>query len=175
MHPVLILAGTINLDKSSHDFFHSHCHSPTPMIIMAHPLMSSNVTSLSTSIHCVENYPVHPKEVHTHPSISTLRSTTSLLPSSHSYPPAPSMNNANLPVIPIDPLYPPQWQPSPPYQLGEDTSIMAHGNWYTVYWSRGMNTCICSHHYTSRWHGTSSTYSIKVHHDQIVDPDPQNM
>src|SRR6266481_4067829 len=30
MHPALILAGTINLDKSSHDFFHSHCHSPTP-------------------------------------------------------------------------------------------------------------------------------------------------
>src|SRR6266481_6406399 len=26
MHPALILAGTINLDKSSHDFFHSHCH-----------------------------------------------------------------------------------------------------------------------------------------------------
>src|SRR6266481_5873597 len=86
MHPALILAGTINLDKSSHDFFHSHCHSPTPMIIMAQPLTSSKVASSSTSIHCVENYPVHPKEVHPHPSISTLRSTTPLLPTSHSYP-----------------------------------------------------------------------------------------
>src|SRR6266481_6196396 len=108
MHPVLILAGTINLDKSFHDFFHSHCHLPTPMIIMAHPLTSSNVASSLTSIHCVENYPVHPKEVHPHPSISTLHSMTLLLPSSHLYPPVPSMNNSNLPVIPIDPLYPPQ-------------------------------------------------------------------
>src|SRR6266481_1460246 len=107
MHPALILAGTINLDKSSHDFFHLHCHSPTPMIIMEHPLTSSKVASSLTSIHCVENYPVHPKEVHLHPSISTLRSTTLLLPSSHSYPPIPSMKNSNLPVIPIDPLYPP--------------------------------------------------------------------
>src|SRR6266481_6646660 len=108
MHPVLILTGTINLDKFSHNFFHSHCHSLTPMIIMAHPLTSSNVASSSTSIHCIENYPVHPKEVHPHPLISTLCSTTSLLPSSHSYLPVPSMNNSNLPVIPIDPLYPPR-------------------------------------------------------------------
>src|SRR6266481_4861731 len=69
MHPALILTGTINLDKSSHDFFHLHCHSLTPMIIMAQPLTSSKVASSSTSIHCVENYPVHPKEVHPHPSI----------------------------------------------------------------------------------------------------------
>src|SRR6266481_3875229 len=108
MHPALILTGTINLDKSSHNFFHSHCHSLTPMIIMEHPLMSSKVASLSTSIHCVENYPVHPKEVHPHPSISTLRSTTSLLLSSHLYLSVSSMNNSNLPVIPIDPLYPPR-------------------------------------------------------------------
>src|SRR6266481_4863976 len=107
MHPALILTGTINLDKSSHDFFHSHCHSPTPMIIMAHPLMSSKIASSLTSIHCIENYPVHPK-VHTHPSISTLHSMASLLLSSHSYPPVPSMNKTNLPIIPIDPLYPPQ-------------------------------------------------------------------
>src|SRR6266481_6217363 len=117
MHPALILAGTINLDKSSHDFFHSHCHLPTPMIIMAQPLTSSKVASSLTSIHCVENYPVHPKEVHPHPSISTLRSTTSLLPSSHSYLPVPSMNNANVPVISIDPLYPPRRRPSPPFRL----------------------------------------------------------
>src|SRR6266481_1192674 len=71
MHPALILSGTINLDKSSHDFFHSHCHSPTPMIIMAHPLTSSNDTSLSTSIHYIENYPVHPKPFHSQPLIST--------------------------------------------------------------------------------------------------------
>src|SRR6266481_3204327 len=115
MHPVLILTGTISLDKSSHDFFHSHCHSLTPMIIMAQSLMSSNVASSSTSTHCVENYPVHPKEVHLHSSISTLHSMTSLLPSSHSYLPVPSMNNSNLPVIPIDPLYPPRRQPSPPF------------------------------------------------------------
>src|SRR6266481_6569064 len=117
MHPALILAGTINLDKSSHNFFHLYCHSLTPMIIMAHPLMSSNVTSSSTSIHCIENYPnpVHPKEVHMHLSISTLRSTTSLLPSSHLYPPIPSMNKTNLPMIPINPLYPPRRQPSPPF------------------------------------------------------------
>src|SRR6266481_4280918 len=102
MHPVLIPTGTINLDKSSHNFFHSHCHLPTPMIIMAHPLTSSNNTSSSTSIHCIENYPVHPKPVHTYPSISTLRSTTLLLPSSHSYLPVPSMNKTNLPIIPID-------------------------------------------------------------------------
>src|SRR6266481_936221 len=108
MHPALILTGTINLDKSSHNFFHSHCHSPTPMIIMAQPLTSSKVASSSTSIHCVENYPVHPKEVHLQPLISTLRSTTPLLPTSHSYPPVPSMNNANVPVISIDPLYPPR-------------------------------------------------------------------
>src|SRR6266481_5132264 len=107
MPPVLILTGTINLDKSSHDIFHSHCHLLTLMIIMAHPLMSSNDASSSTSIHCIENYPVHPKPVHTYPSISTICSTTLLLPSSHSYPPIPSMNNANLPIIPIDPLYPP--------------------------------------------------------------------
>src|SRR6266481_790393 len=108
MPPVLILAGTINLDKSSHDFFHSHCHSLTLMIIMAHPLMSSNDTSSSTSIHCIENYPVHPKQVHTYPSISTIHSTTSLLLSLHLYPPVPSMNKANLPIIPINPIYPPR-------------------------------------------------------------------
>src|SRR6266481_2829867 len=27
-----------------------------------------------------------------------------------------------------------------------------HGNWYTVYWSRGTNTCICLHHHMSRRH-----------------------
>src|SRR6266481_7974496 len=106
MHPVLILTGTINLDKSSHNFFHLHCHSPTPMIIMAHesahPLTSSNDASSLTSIHFIENYPVHPKPVHMHPSISSLHSTTSLLPSSHSYPPIPSMNKTNFPIIPID-------------------------------------------------------------------------
>ncbi len=107
MHPALILSGTINLDKSSYNFFHLHCHSLTLMIIMAHPLTSSNDTSSSTSIHCIENYPVHPKQVHTYPLISTIHSTTSLLPSSHSYPPIPSMNKANLPYIPINPLYPP--------------------------------------------------------------------
>src|SRR6266481_4168461 len=58
MHPALILAGTINLDKSSHNFFHLHCHLLTPMIIMEHPLMSYNVASSSTSIHCIKNYPV---------------------------------------------------------------------------------------------------------------------
>src|SRR6266481_2046885 len=107
MHPVLILAGTINLDKSSHNFFHSHCHLLTPMIIMAHPLTSSNDASSLTSIHCIENYPAHPKSVHMQPSISTFQSMTLLLPSFHSYPPVPSMNKTNLPIIPIDPLYPP--------------------------------------------------------------------
>src|SRR6266481_8195923 len=97
------------------------------MIIMAHPLTSSNDTSSSTSIHCVENYPVHPKKVHLHPSISTLHSTTPLLPSSHSYPPVPSMNNSILPVIPIDPLYPPRRRPSPLFRLGEDTLILGPG------------------------------------------------
>src|SRR6266481_1409018 len=29
MHPALILAGTTNLDKSSHDFFHSHSFANT--------------------------------------------------------------------------------------------------------------------------------------------------
>src|SRR6266481_3579302 len=101
MHPALILAGTINLEKSSHNFFHSHCHLPTLMIIMAQPLMSSKVASSSTSIHCIENYPVHPKEVHPHPSSSTLHSTTPPLLSSHLYPPVPSMNNSILLVIPI--------------------------------------------------------------------------
>src|SRR6266481_1172529 len=99
MHPALILSGTINWDKSSHDFFHLHCHLPTPMIIMAHPLMSSNDASLLTSIHCIENYPVHPKQVHMYPSLSTIHSMTSLLPSSHSYLPVPSMNKANLPIF----------------------------------------------------------------------------
>src|SRR6266481_4393588 len=94
---------------------------------MAQPLMSSKVASSSTSIHCVENYPVHPKEVHPHPSISTLRSMTPLLPTSHSYPPVPSMNNANVPVISIDPLYPPRRRPSPPFRLGEDTLILGPG------------------------------------------------
>src|SRR6266481_5675712 len=108
MHPALILAGTINLAKSSHDFFHSHCHSLTTMIMMAHPPMSSNITSSSTSIHCVENYPVHPESVHMQPLISTFQSRNSLLLSSHSYPPVPSMSKTNLPYIPIDPLYPPQ-------------------------------------------------------------------
>ena len=46
---------------------------------------------------------------------------TSLLLSSHSYPPIPSMNKTNLPYIPINPLYPPWCWPSPQYQLGEDT------------------------------------------------------
>src|SRR6266481_7811108 len=130
MHPALILTGTINLDKSSHNFFHLHCPLLTPMIIMEHPLMSSKVTSSLTSIHCVENYPVHPKEVHTHPSISTLHSMTLLRPSSHLYLPVPSMNKTNLPMIPIDPLYPPQQHPSPPYRLGEDTWIMGSSTWF---------------------------------------------
>src|SRR6266481_2085647 len=103
MHPALILTGTIHLDKSSHDFFHSHCHLLTPMIIMEHPLMSSTVASLSTSIHCVENYPVHPKEVYTHPSISTLRSTTPLLPSFHSYLPVPFISARTIHICPYHP------------------------------------------------------------------------
>ena len=171
MHPALILAGTINLDKSSHDFFHSHCHSPTPMIIMAHPLTSSNDASSSTSIHCVENYPVHPKEVHPHPSISTLRSTTPLLPTSHSYPPVPSMNNANVPVISIDPLYPPRRRPSPPFRLGEDTLILGPGTRFIGVEERTPAFV----RIMIRQDGTSRTFSIKVHHDQIVDPDPRNV
>src|SRR6266481_2407775 len=171
MHPALILTGTINLDKSSHDFFHSHCHLPTPMIIMEHPLMSSKVASSSTSIHCIENYPLHPKEVHTHPLISTLRSMTPLLLSSHSYPPIPSMNNSNLPVIPIDPLYPPRQRPSPPFRLGEDTSILGPGTRFIGVEER-MPTFV---HIMIHQDGMSRTFSIKVHHDQIVDPDPQNV
>src|SRR6266481_8597186 len=41
--------------------------------------------------------PVHPESVHMQPSISTFQSKTSLLQSSHSYPPIPSMSKTNLP------------------------------------------------------------------------------
>jgi hypothetical protein len=166
----LILAGAINLERSSHDYCHPHCHSPSTMIIMEHPLTSSDIASTSTSIQGVEHHPLRPATVHTKPSTSTFRSTTSLIPTSHSYPPTPSMNDTSL-YIPCDPLYPPRRRPSPPYRLGEDTSIMGKGTRFIGVEERKPAYV----RIIIRQDATLRTYSMKVHQDQIVDPDPRNI
>src|SRR6266481_6293975 len=110
------------------------------------------------------------KFICTHRSAHSVQ-TTLLLPSSHSYLPIPSLNKTNLPMIPIDPLYPPRRRPSPPFRLGEDTSILGTGTQFIGVEERTPAFV----HIMIHQDGTSSTFSIKVHHDQIVNPDPRNV
>ena len=81
------------------------------------------------------------------------------------------MNKTNCPHTPFDALYPPQQQPSPPFQLGEDTSIMGTGTQFIGVEERTPAFV----HINIHQDGMSRTYSIKVRHDQIIDPDPRNM
>src|SRR6266481_2007474 len=53
--------------------------------------------------------------------------------------------------------YDPYQPPLPSSTMTQSTistwrGYINHGNWYTVYWSRGTNTHFCLHHYMSRWH-----------------------
>src|SRR6266481_6823389 len=50
------------------------------------------------------------------------------------------------------------YRPSLPSSTMTQSTILTwrghidHGNWYMVYWSRGMNTCFCLHQHMSRRH-----------------------
>ena len=97
---------------------------------MALHITSAIVSSPSSSLNCIDNFPRPPLSVLTWPSKSSIsNSMNNLLPPLSSYPPMPP-SEINRQYIPTNPLHLPQYQPKWPFRLGEDISRTGAGTRY---------------------------------------------
>ena len=90
---------------------------------MALEVMSAIVSSPTSSLNCLVDFPKPPSSVHTRPSKSSIsNSMNNLLPPPlSSYLPM-SPSKIDHQYIPTDPLYLPRYRPEQPFCLGEDIS-----------------------------------------------------
>src|SRR5882672_7298939 len=75
------------------------------------------------------------------------------------------------PTIPIDPLFPPQLQPKPPYHLGEDISEIGMGTRFVGIEARDPQY----YWITCQMDNTGIRFAVRVDRCLVIDPDPQNM
>ena len=139
---------------------------------MALEVTSAIVSSPTSSLNCLVDFPKPPSSVHTRPSKSSIsNSTNNLLPPPlSSYPPMPHPE-IDLKYIPLDPLYLPRYRPERPFRLGEDISRTGAGTRYVGITAREPTLAYLS----LRQDGTLSHYSQPFPPDVVIDPATRNV
>ena len=140
---------------------------------MALKVTSAIVSSPTSSLNCLVDFPKPPSSVHTRPSKSSIsNSTNNLLPPPlSSYPPM-SPSEIDRQYIPTDPLYLPHRRPSLPFCLGEDISRTGAGTQYIGITARDDPTLA---YITLRQDTTLSPYSQPFPPDNVIDPETHNV
>ena len=138
---------------------------------MALQITSAIISSPSSSLHCINNFPKPPSSVLTRPSKSSISNLTNnlLLPLS-SYLPMPQ-SEIDHQYIPTDPLYLPRYWPKQPFRLGEDISRTGAGTRYIRIMAQDQTLMyVLLHQDTTLLH-----YSQPIQQDDIIDPEMRNV
>ena len=139
---------------------------------MALKVTSAIVSSPTSSLNCLVDFPKPPLSVHTRPSKSSIsNSTNNLLPPPlSSYPPM-SPSEIDRQYIPTNPLYLPHYRPARPFRLGEDISRTGAGTRYIGIMARDPTLAYIS----LRQDTTLLHYSQPFPPDDVIDPEMRNV
>ena len=138
---------------------------------MARQITSAIISSPTSSLNCIDDFPKLPSLVLTQPLKSNIsNSMDNLLPPISSYPPM-SPSKIDHQYIPTNPLYLPCYRPEQPFRLGEDISRMGAGTQYIGIMARDPTLAYISLHQDT----TLSHYSQPFSPDDIIDLETRNV